>query len=117
MELFNWSGTELMLDITKALGSPQWPKYNGYAIGTADLVMKKKLTPDDKNTFVKFVGKEIRKDKDGIEHTYIQWGLHFVNQQAIEPFEWNFGKQGVGFVPDSELHKIKIVTGAVAEKV
>src|SRR5688572_6071512 len=82
MELFNWSGPEIMLEITKALGSPQWPKYNGYAIGM---------------------------DKDGIEHVYVQWGLHFTNAKKIKPFEWNYGKQGVGFVPDSELHKIEIV--------
>jgi|SRR5688572_20240703 len=109
MELFNWSGPEIMLEITKALGSPQWPKYNGYAIGMADLTKKAILTADDKPTFVKFVGKEIRKDKDGIEHVYVQWGLHFTNAKKIKPFEWNYGKQGVGFVPDSELHKIEIV--------
>lgn len=109
MTLFNWCGAEIMLSISEALGTNKKPTLLGYAIAIGELVEVSVLKPTDKNTFVKFIGKEVRKDKNGKEHTYIQWGLHFKNVKKIEPFEWNFGKQGVGFVPYSELEKIKII--------
>lgn len=77
----------------------------GYAIATAELVEIFKLGPNDKKTFVKYVGTKTETIK-GKEVTKVQWGLRFENVQAIVPFEWRFGKQGIGFVPDSELPKI-----------
>ena len=69
---------------------------NGYAIAVADLVgYRKMLTEDEKKCFVDF--SSIRKC------------LIFENVRRIEPFEWNFGQQGIAFVPESEKLKIKYI--------
>lgn len=106
VDLFQWCGPEIMHDINNAI-SKNPPPLNGYAIGIGELTEVKLLTADVQKTFVKFVGRKTEIIK-GKEVTKVQWGLHFKNVQRIEPFEWKFGKQGVGLVPESELGKIKI---------
>jgi hypothetical protein len=56
--------------------------------------------------YVKFKGEQVRKDKHGKEHTYVQWCLHFKDMRRFEQFDFK-GKQGVGFFPDHLLYKIQ----------
>ena len=104
--LLNWCGSEIVSEIAGIFGSNEKPSLHGYAIGIGELVDVCELKASDTNTFVKFKGSKVVQKGDK-EITYIQWGLWFENVRKIEPFEWKFGKQGVGFVPYSELQKIK----------
>lgn len=106
--LFNWSGVEIMATITDALLTDETRGLNQCAIGIGTLTEIKLLQKDDKKTFVKFSGTKTELIND-VEVEKVQWGLHFTNVQKIEPFIWKYGKQGVGFVPESELTKIKII--------
>jgi hypothetical protein len=107
--LFNWCGTEIVQSITKTIADDKTRVLDGYAIGIGELVKIRHLheSQEDK-AFVKFVGAKTfsAKEEDVIKH---QWGLHFRNVKRIEPFRWKFGKQGIGYVPESELSKIKTI--------
>lgn len=105
--LESWCGGEMIHWIWKVLEHEPTKDLDGYAIATGNLVEVKLLTLDDENTFVKFVGSKIDTSSKIIYDKKVQWGLHFKDVKRIAPFKWKFGKQGVGFVPDSELRKIK----------
>lgn len=105
--LESWCGGEIIHRIHKILEHEPTANLNGYAIATGNLVEVKLLTPDDENTFVKFIGSKIDTESKDLCVRKVQWGLHFKDVERIEPFKWKFGKQGVGFVTDSELGKIK----------
>jgi hypothetical protein len=107
--LFNWCGVEIMANITDALIFDETRGLNQCAIGIGTLSEVKLLREEDQKTFVKFVGNKTEIMND-ISVEKVQWGLHFTDVQRIEPFMWNFGKQGIGFVPESELNKIKSLT-------
>lgn len=107
MDLYDWCRNDQVLQITELISKDETKHLNGYAIGIVSLVAVKPLTADD-NSYVKFVGTKTEVIKDACV-TKTQWGLHVENRRRIEPFEWRFGKQGTGFVPDSELQKIKIL--------
>ncbi len=118
--LIEWSGADVVDNIIHMFRDEPTKSLYGYAIGIADLVEIKLLAPEDEPmAFVKFVGEKediLFKEKDVLKRLEIskvfkvQWGMHFTNRQRIEPFKWEFGKQGVGFVPESELCKIKIIS-------
>lgn len=96
--LFQWCGPEIMLSITKTLDGDTTRFFNGFALGYGTLVNLRPMQKEDEDTaFVKFVGEQIRIDKNGEEHIYIQWILEFADLERIEqPFRFTEGKQGVG---------------------
>lgn len=109
-ELFEWCGAELMLSIGRTVILTQERLLNKAALSIGTLVTVRLMTKaDEEKAFVKFIG-ERTVIKKGVEVVECQWCLVFINVQIIEPFEWKFGKQGVGFVPASELPKIKLLT-------
>lgn len=105
--LSDWSGWQLINAMTNYLG-PKKPGLNGSAIAIGELFNLRLMTQaDERIGFVKFIGeKTVIKDRKEI--IYVQWCLEFKDVKALVPFEWKFGKQGVGFVPLSEIIKIKI---------
>lgn len=110
-QLDHWCGSSLYCNLTEALANDTTKELNGYAIAIGQLVNLRHMTRwDDEEAFVRFVGTAARQDKNGKWHKYIQWCLEFENVQAIEPFPFAFGKQGVGILPESEHSKIKILT-------
>jgi hypothetical protein len=81
---------------------------HGYALWIGDLIKIGKMYPyQEKECFVKYDSPQIRKDKNGQPHEYWQQVMYFENVVPIEPFEFKFGKQGVGIFPDSHKHLIK----------
>lgn len=99
-----WCSQEDLLLIKKTLPA-EIELLNGYALLTGELYKVCPLTPQDLS-YIKYYGTKIFSDKEGKQVLKTQWALHFKNIQRIKPFEWKFGKQGTGFVPDSELKKI-----------
>lgn len=109
--LFDWCGPEIMLNISDTLKEDVTAKLDKCAIGSGELInLRPMVKEDEQRAFVKFIGRQIRivKDKEGNtkEVPYIQWVLEFKDSAYIIPFQWKFGKQGVGKVTDSEMHKI-----------
>ena len=100
-----WVGDKLLYKIHEAIEGDSTSKLDGYAIAIGDLVSIDVLKPDDENTFVKFIGKKICTDFI----IKVQWGLTFKNVQRINPFKFDFGKQGVGILPNSEHYKIDLI--------
>lgn len=94
--LFNWCGEEIYNDIIERMKNEPTANLLGYAIGIGYLTEIRDMRADEeRECFIKW-----KADKDVLIYQEVK---------RIEPFEWKFGKQGVGFVPDSELHKIKII--------
>src|SRR5712675_443943 len=109
-DFYNWCGNELVNLINTLLSNEDTVKLDGYAIAIAQLRKIDLMTKnDEKRCFVECVGSWYRKDKNGTEHEYKQVCLFFEDVQRIEPFEFNFGKQGIGHLPLSEYEKIKIL--------
>lgn len=105
--LLQWCGAELMLHISETLKEDKTQFLNEHAIAIGEL---KSISIYKKHQEQKgFVLHKGLKYYEGITIPKIQWGLHFENVQAIVPFKWKFGKQGVGFVPESEISKIRIL--------
>ena len=107
--LLSWAGKAIVDTISNLFCDEPTKLLFGYAIGIADLVNVRLLTPEDQDkAFVQFVGRktEVIDEKEVVK---VQWALVCENVQRIEPFEWKFGKQGVGLVPESEISKIRIV--------
>ncbi len=95
-QLQDWCTPDNLLDITLEMENEPSRNLNGYAIALADLVDYRIMKPEDeRKCFVKYSDK--RKC------------LIFNNIQRIEPFVWDFGSQGISFVPESEKKKIKIL--------
>lgn len=93
-ELVEICGPDTAQRILEILEHEPTAKLNGHAIATADLVAVRPMAKEDEaRCFVPL-------------HP-LRWCLVFENVTRIEPFPWHFGKQGIGFVPDSELVKIK----------
>ena len=101
-EMYHISGERHLswiYDIYKRLGY-MWEMDAGYALCVGELIALYSMTPEDEPfTYVKY-----KEDENSI-----LWCLKFKDVKGIEPFRWKYGKQGVGFVPDSELSKIKII--------
>ena len=111
LTLIEWSGTGIASFIDSLLLQDGTRAFNGFAIATGDLRNIRLMTAEDEGkTFVKFRNGEYRRDKNGNLHRYVQWCLEFENVQAIEPFVFEFGKQGVGILPKSEYSKINLLS-------
>lgn len=106
-QLLEWSGNIITEKIKSTLQNEETVGYNQYAIGIGELFKVEPLTINDEG-FV-LLQKEKVELKDGLRIHKTQWALHFENVQRIDPFLWKYGKQGVGFVPETEIIKIKII--------
>lgn len=114
VDLFDWCGVRLLNSINETLKDEPTRNLNGYAIALGDLDETYWMRGQDEGqSFVKFVHRKTvarKKEAETLAVKYLQWCLLFKNIQRIDPFEWKFGKQGVGFVPESEIDKIKIIS-------
>lgn len=96
--------------IAETLFTDKTVQLNGYAIAIGELVSLRRMTvEDERSAFVKYLEFDFRDGKDGITYACVQWILEFENVQAIEPFKFNDGKQGVGILNPELHHKIKIL--------
>lgn len=97
--LFDWCGADIMLNISQTLESDDTRNLNSTALATGVLKEVRPLVPEDEPlAFVKYIGKKTEIIK-GEEITKVQWALIFEDVKIITPFKWEYGKQGVGFVP------------------
>lgn len=93
-DLLQWCGPAIYHNIKSKLIKESTAELNGYAIGIGELVMIRDMKPEDE------------------QQCFVRWKavrdcLVFKNVYRIEPFEYKYGKQGPGFVPESEMDKIK----------
>jgi len=104
--LYNWCGPEIALNIQKKLEGDTSRFRNKRALGIGTLIdVRPMVKEDEKRAFVKHIGYKV----DVINGKHItkrQWILEFENVYRILDFEWKYGKQGVGKVPDFEISKI-----------
>lgn len=108
--LFQWCGAEIILSITNTLQNDSTKDLKEVALGIGELIEVRPLTKEDEAmAFVKFLG-EKTEFIDDVEITKVQWALIFKNVQPFEPFEWKYGKQGVGFLPDELYGKVDGLT-------
>lgn len=99
LQLTDWCGDELTNHISAVLSEDQTLSLNGYALCVGELYYVGDMdSMIEKECFVKYKGVIKRKDKYGREHDYNQRTLYFKNIQSIIPFEFKFGKQGVGIL-------------------
>lgn len=107
-ELFNMCGPDIVHNIQRTLEGDISRFRNKTALGIGRLIDVRLMRPDDEQmAFVKYKGWKVE-TIDGIAVTKRQWCLIFEEVKRINEFEWKFGKQGVGKVPESELSKIII---------
>lgn len=108
-KIYDWCSPSILQSIYNTI-RVESQTYNGYALAIGKLVelypMRKE---DEEKAFVNFVGTKTFLDKDSKEVSKVQWCLKFDAIWRIEPFIFEFGKQGVGILPDSEHSKIKII--------
>lgn len=105
IDLFEWCGVEIRCLIQNTMLST--PYINGSALAIGELVDIRLLTPEDEErAFVKYVGRKTF-IINGKQVPKIQWALVFKNVKRIEPFKWEYGKQGTGFVPEKVIPLIK----------
>lgn len=108
-QIMDWSGIEISNLILKTLHREETKSMNGFALWVGDLIKIGTMYPyQERECFVKHKLIQSRLNKQGIRHDYYQNCLYFENVQRIEPFEFKFGKQGVGIFPESQNHLIKI---------
>jgi hypothetical protein len=107
------SGEYQMVRMAQALSGEPTFKLSRHAICIGDLVEVRRMTTDDENNcFVKFKLYDYRDTKDGFKRKYFLWCLIFKNVKRIEPFFFQYGKQGIGIIgqgkiPASVKHQIK----------
>ena len=110
--LADWCGVDLERLITETLKEDYTQHMQQKALWIGDLIKIGTMYEwQEKECFVKYKGEQVRIDKNGKSHVYHQQVLYFENVQAIEPFDFEYGKQGVGIFPQSEKHRIKIKNG------
>ena len=109
--IIRWCGQDIMQLIKDTLRDEPSSDLLGHAIAIGELVTKRPLTfADERMAFVLFQGLKHKFNEEGlVTKIYRQLGFWFENVQRIEPFEFNFGKQGVGILKDSERAKIKVI--------
>jgi hypothetical protein len=75
---------------------------HGYAIALGTLVNIRRMRPEDSNKcFIDF-------NNDPARSGQTTWCLFFENIRRIKPFEWQYGQQGIGFVPAKEYARIQV---------
>lgn len=101
-ELYGWCGEDIVWKIMQTLKPPEptmnLEKGKSWAIAIADF-KKAPWIMRDKDEEKCFVANTQWREKT-------TWCLQFENVQRIVPFEFKFGKQGVGKLPPSEREKI-----------
>lgn len=107
LKLMDWCGPEIIDIITHRLCGEETCSMNGYAIAVGELINVRHLKKEDEPlAFVKYQGSKILYDGNGKILTQRQWALIFENVKTIKPFKYEFGKQGVGFLPNQYRHLI-----------
>lgn len=106
LALLDWTGSrQSIANIQKKILHDPSAKLRGYAIAVGELVhVAPLLRHEAEQGYVKFLGTKV--DNIG---TKIQYGLHFKDMKRIDPFGWEFGAQGIQWVPSSQIEKIKII--------
>jgi hypothetical protein len=108
-QFIEWSGIHTINRVKALIWDDPTKDLNGYAIAIGELkTIREMRLEDEENCFVHYKGTEYRNDKNNIQHEYHQFCLQFENIQRIKPFEFKFGKQGVGILPQSEIYKINL---------
>lgn len=114
--LADWCGPELETLISETLKEDHTQFMQRKALWIGDLVKIGKMYDwQERECFVRHRGVIERTDKSGSIHDYYQSVLYFENIMPIEPFDFKYGKQGVGIFPETEKHLIKpiaVVIGA-----
>lgn len=94
--LLDWCGEEIYSDIIDKLRDEETAKLDGYAIGIGHLTeIRRMRIEDERRCFVKYKPNK--------------YCLIFADIKRIQPFKWNHGKQGPGFVPEAELSNIRLI--------
>ena len=108
--LEKWCGEEILDDMLDILVKEPTYTLDGYAIAIAKLVSIRPMTKEDESKcFIKYFGTTEKVDKEGKVRYYHQNCLIFENIERIEPFKFEFGKQGVGIANQQTINKIKII--------
>lgn len=95
LRLMDWCGSEIIDTIVEQLRGEETTQLNGYAIAKGELVnIRHMVKEDEAKAFVKFKGIQYF---DGVPKR--QWCLEFKNVSKITPFKYDYGKQGVGILP------------------
>lgn len=98
-EVVSISGKNITEWILNTLKYP-WRQDAGYMICVGELIEVYPMKPEDEGTtFVKYEESE----------THTRWCLRFKDVQPVVPYIWSHGKQGIGFLPESEVLNIKIM--------
>lgn len=97
-KLIEMCGLEIIESINRTLKNEPTRGLSNHALCLAYLSGFRKMQPEDEaKCFIRYA-------VPGEKTTYC---LITERLQRIEPFVWKFGQQGIGFVPESELSKIK----------
>lgn len=96
--LYQWCGAEIRLTIEETLAGDITRFMNQMSLGYGTLVNIWPMAKEDEpRAFVKFIGEQIKVDKNGKEHVYVQYILEFEDVERIDqPYKFMEGKQGVG---------------------
>jgi len=106
--LLSWCGEEIMNNMMDVLVKEPTFTLNGYAIATAKLVSIRPMTADDENKcFIKYFGTTEKIDKSGKVRYYHQNCLIFEDIKRIDPFKFEFGKQGVGIANEKTIKNLQ----------
>lgn len=106
--LFDWCGAEIMSSIIDANRNEPTANLHGYAIAKGELTSIRPMTKSDEvRCFIRYFGVIEKTDKQGKKRYYHQQCLIFEDVKRIEPFEFKFGKQGIGIANDEVVMKIK----------
>lgn len=99
-DLTHWCTAEQQDLIFQTLRDEPTAELRGYALAIMEVKGLAKMTRhDEHHAYIKHV--------EWPEHDV--WMFAQENVQRIEPFEFKFGKQGVGILPESERQKIVIL--------
>jgi hypothetical protein len=106
--LEDWCGEEILNLIDYTLCNDNTQHLHGMGLWVGKLIKIGKMYEwQEKECFVKYKGEQVRCDRNGVAHFYHQQVLYFENIQPIQPFDFKYGKQGVGIFPASEKHFLK----------
>lgn len=98
-ELYEISGRKGVEWMNEVLRNDNTIDKCGYALSIGELYQVSKMTRDiELECFVQYRESE----------THDLHALRFKNVKRLEPYQWKYGKQGIGFVPKEEYKNIII---------
>lgn len=106
--LSKWCGEDILNNMMDILVKEPTFTLNGYAIATAKLVSIRPMTKEDEpKCFVKYFGITEKHDAKGKLRFYHQNCLIFEDIKRIDPFKFEYGKQGVGIANAETINNLK----------